>query len=319
MTITKLPTSTKLIPILCFDICHLDGLTRSEICKLYKKSEVTTHPTCYYLEKFSHHLTVLGTTLKDYCEQYVIDSWPVCPINGKKVGYKISGKGLQISTYNATVNKEFSEKVRNHAEQMSQDRRGERNPMFGKTPWNEGLDKSDPRVLSAAQKRLGTQASEETKLKQRKARESHPLKARHTTKHSEETKIRLREATAQGWAEGRFNRVSSIHLKMREFLQSLNLEFVEEYQVKYFSLDFSFPDAKVGIECQGGFFHVDPRLYPNGPICAIQRRNFGRDKAKRKVVGEQEGWKVIEIWETEINDGTFRDFLIKQLQQYNII
>lgn len=32
------------------------------------------------------------------------------------------------------------------------------------------------------------------------------------------------------------------------------LEFQEEYQVKYFSLDFAFIKDKVGIECQGTFF-----------------------------------------------------------------
>jgi G:T-mismatch repair DNA endonuclease (very short patch repair protein) len=184
--------------------------------------------------------------------------------------------------------------------------------MFGKPAWNIGLDKeSDARVKAISEKRIGTKASEETKAKQRQKRAEHPLKARHTTPHSKETKEFLRENTARLWAEGVFNRVTSIHLKTREFLQSIKLsyEFKEELQVKYFALDFAFPDIKIGIECQGTYYHVDPRIYPNGPKDKIQRRNFGRDKAKRNYLAKL-GWRIIEVWETEINDGSFKEYLL---------
>lgn len=321
MAIIKLPTSTKLIPIDMFNTCLEDNLTRSDISSLYTKYQVTTHKSCYFLDKFAFHIkTKFNLTLREYCQKYLIEEWPRCPINNELLGFKIDGKGINISTFNGSVTKEFSPKFKEACDRFSEERKGEGNPMFGKVAWNTGLDNSDPRVLAVANKRRGTKVSEETKEKQREARANHPLKIRHNTPHTIETVEKLRENTARLWAEGKFNRISSIHLKMREFLFTLDLnhKWEEEYQVKYFSLDFAFPDIKVGVEVQGGFFHVDPRLYPDGPICAIQRRNFGRDKAKRKVVCDQEGWAIIEVWETEINDGSFKQDLLNKLFELNI-
>ena len=107
---------------------------------------------------------------------------------------------------------------------------------------------------------------------------------------------------------------------MREFLKTLNLKepFKEEFQVKYFSMDFAFQNAKVAIECQGTYFHVDSRIYPNGPINAMQRRNFGRDKVKKQLC-EKEGWIIIPIWETEINDEQFKNILLCELSKLNLL
>ena len=141
-------------------------------------------------------------------------------------------------------------------------------------------------------------------------------------KHSEETKQKFREITAKKWADGVFNKKTSIEVKVEDFLKgiesSLKEKFVFQHLAKYFTLDFAFPDVKVGIECQGTFFHIDPRVYPDGPICAVQRRNAGRDKSKRKYLTER-GWTIIELWEIEINDGRFKQQLLCELQKLNLI
>ena len=83
-------------------------------------------------------------------------------------------------------------------------------------------------------------------------------------------------------------------------------------------MDFAFPEKKVAIECQGTYFHVDPRRYPDGPINAMQRRNFGRDKAKKKYCNLI-GWEIIEVWENEINDDSFKENLKCKLLELKII
>lgn len=322
MTIVKTTDSLPYIPISFFEICQEDGKTRTEICKLYKKEEVTTHSSCYFLQKFEYHLKNLGITLKDYIKKHLQEEWPKCPINGEEVNInQLCGKGVIISRFKATVTKETSVNFRNACEKMSKERMGENNPMYGATPWNKNLTaKTNEVIQKMAENALGRVVSEETKEKFREARRLSPIKARHTQKHSPETCERFREITAKRWQNGSFNKETSIHRITREFLQKLNFteNWEEEFNVKYYSLDFAFPESKIAIECQGTFFHIDPRFYPNGPENAIQRRNFGRDKAKRSYL-ENKGWTLIEIWETEINNGEFKDYLKCKLKKLGVL
>src|SRR5437879_2578682 len=134
MTIIKTPDSRNLIPTIYFDVCLLDGKTRQEISKLYQRKDVNTHKSCFFLEKFEHHIKVnFSISMREYCKRYLDVPWPVCPINGEEVGFKINGKGLNLSTFVATVTKEFSPSFAASCERMSMERMGEGNPMFGGT------------------------------------------------------------------------------------------------------------------------------------------------------------------------------------------
>jgi hypothetical protein len=319
MNIIKTEDSISYIPKDTFKTCLLDGRTDKFIIDCYPVRK----DGAYYLDKFQNYLKdnyQIG--LKEYCLDVLKVVWPRCPISNEEVGFKISGKGMIFSRFKkGKVNKEHCPKFAEACEKASLGRRGEGNPMFGKKAWNKGLSSEDERVKKVANAITGIKRSEETREKQRQKRKSHPLKARHTSPHSKETKNKIRINTAKMWGSGAFNRVTSIHKKVREFLESLDLKckWVEEYQVWYFSLDFAFPDSKIGIECQGTYFHIDPRIYPNGPIDAIQRRNFGRDNAKKKIVCDREGWTIIELWETEIKDGSFQDILMLKLKELKLI
>ena len=116
------------------------------------------------------------------------------------------------------------------------------------------------------------------------------------------------------YRDNKYKRVTGIEIKVRNFLIEQNIQFVEQYFFKYYSLDFALTDQKICIECQGQYFHSDPRFYPNGPISNVQRRNFGRDKAKRKYLKSKD-WEMIELWEAEINDGQFKEILICKLKE----
>lgn len=324
MSIIKNGETHRYIPIDIFDKCLIDGKTRQEISKIYQKKEVTNHKSCYYLDKFAFHIKkIANISLKEYCCKFLSIEWPKCPINGLDVGYRISGIGLRFANFNATVTQEFSPKFKQFCEKMSIERRGKGNPMYGISTWNKGLTaETDVRLKNMGLKNRGRKASEKTKQKQRENMFKRIKNGEilHNKPHSEKTKEKLRESTAKLWSEGVFNRVSSIHVKMRDFLNSLSLksEFKEEFQVKYFSLDFAFPDAKIGIEVDGDYYHVNPKFYPNGPISAIQKRNFGRDKAKNKFLS-QNGWILLRFWECEINAETYKEILICKLKELNLL
>ena len=295
-----------------FLTCLVDGATKSDIIKLYPNRA----DGAYYLDKFKKYLYEKcdKISLIEYCENYLKIAWPICPVKKIKVGFQVSGKGLFISRFaKGGVNMEHCPAFKKSAEKMSKDRLGVGNPMYGKKPWNFGKTYINYTMR-------GRKLTDEHRLKLKEARKNSPVKARHTQKHSAETKKILAIRQAEKWAKGVFNRKTSIEVKTEDYLKEINLntEFVFQHQEGYYSLDFAFPDKKVGIECHGTFFHIDPRFYPKGPICAIQRRNFGRDKAKAKFFNKK-GWKIIVIWETEINNGEFKEILNSNLLELGLL
>ena len=261
----------------------------------------------YYLEKFCRHLAVEhGLVLKEYCQRYLGVVWPRCPVTGEEVGYKLKGAGVLFRTYKrfAGVTKAMSPKVAAAAENAKVTRMGSGNPMFGGTAWNNNLPPNHPYRAAMAARRRGVVEGPETRLKHQLNRAAHPRKARHTTPHSSATKELIALRTARMHERHAFGRESSIHCRLRQTLASLGLCPAEEFCVGHYSLDFAVPNLKLAIEADGDFFHCHPELYPNGPTCSIQRRNFKNDKAKNAFL-KQAGWTVLRFWETDILKADF--------------
>lgn len=310
-----------LIPINMFDKCILDDKTRQWISKEYRREDVTKNKSVYYLEKFAYHLNLFhNISLRDYCINHLKINWNKHK-NGDYQKYRITGQGIEINKYGVGgCNKDNHAGIRKNSEKMAIERKGSANPMFGAKPWNKGLDRNNPIINKIAEDRTGLKMDESSKERMRQRRKENPLKARHTTKHSDETKAELRKNTARLWAEGRFNRTSSIHIKMREFLETLKLKEkpTEEYQEIYYSIDFAFINVKIAIETDGDYYHINPQFYPDGPKDKIQRRNAGRDKAKNKFLTNR-GWTILRYWECEINSGSYKEKLLCKLKELNLL
>jgi very-short-patch-repair endonuclease len=320
MANTKTEPSKNVIPVSMFETCLINGLNRKEISLMYPLRT----DGAYYLNKFILLLKdKFQISMREYCEKYLNVLWPKCPISGENVGFRVSGVGLILSKFKqGRISKEHSPRFRTFCEKMSVDRVGSGNPMFGASPWNTGLTKeTSESVKKISDSRIGITFTKSCIEKMKLARARSNKKARHTVPHTAETKQKLRETTAMNWAKGIFNRKTSIEFKMEKFLQELNLKEIPvfQHQIKYFTVDFAFIESKIAIECQGTYFHIDPRVYPNGPEDSIQRRNFARDLNKRKYCCDRNGWRIIEIWETEINNGKFKDILLCKLKEYNLL
>jgi G:T-mismatch repair DNA endonuclease (very short patch repair protein) len=304
-----------MIPVSEFEICKLDNLTRLDIIKKFP----TRSDGAYYLDKFKNHLIQNHKiSFVDYMKIY-LDEYPKCLETGEDVNFQIKGSGVVFSNFKLGkgLNKKNNEKFKKHCEKMSECRKGSANPMFGKTAWNKG-DKDFANQMR--QRRIGSVTSEDTKRKQSESAKKRKIHGHTGRKHSPETINRLREITSKRFQNGIFSRETSIHVKVRNFLKTLKLnqEFQEEFHLKYFSIDFAFPHCKFAIECQGTYFHIDPRFYPNGPQSSIQKRNYGRDIAKKKFL-DMNGWTMIELWETEINNNEFEKILTCKLQELNLL
>jgi G:T-mismatch repair DNA endonuclease (very short patch repair protein) len=123
--------------------------------------------------------------------------------------------------------------------------------------------------------------------------------------HTDKTRALLSKMTALAIADGRFPRVSGIEGVVAKELSDQGLAFIPQFFVRdnmgrfACTFDFFLPDHNVAIEVNGTFWHSDPRFYPNGPTCAVQRRNA--DAWLRKVaIANELNVRIIQIWEYDI-------------------
>ena len=102
------------------------------------------------------------------------------------------------------------------------------------------------------------------------------------------------------WEDGRFDNrkpfpcgVTSIERIVMDSLVSFGVtEFVYNYSIDRFRLDFGFPDLKVDIECDGWFWHLKEDV-------------LEKDR-RRDAFLESLGWTVIRLTEAEIKKNASR-------------
>ena len=246
------------------------------------------------------------------------EEWPRCPASNEEVGFKLTGVGLIFSEFkNGKITKEHCPAFREACEKLSKERLGDKNPMFGKIAWNTGLTKEDDeRVASVSRKNKGRKTTDLIREKMREARQRHPLKARHTIKHTEDSKEKMRKATCERWRNGSFSfKKTNIEKKIENWLLENGYNFEFQSLVNGFVADFACPKEKIVIECQGDFFHCNPEIGKYAtPKYAVQKRNIYRDSIKKKVYAEN-GWRLIELWESDINSGEFENILKCELKK----
>lgn len=318
MRTVKRELSTYFIPSSMFAICKTDQVLLNEICKIYPGRK--NGP--YKLDKFVKYIKDKHSlTMSEYCKTYLDFKWPLCPQTNLETNFKISGAGIEINkTHNTAKITKENPQFKAFCERMSKERSGSGNPMFGKPAWNKNLDISDERVAAMAEKHRGKTVSEESKKKMSDSAKAREIHGHTGCKHSEESRKKMSVGQAKRYESGNFDRKSSIQIEVEKYLQSLNLveELKNEFRVDWYSIDCAMPNAKIAIEIQGTFFHIDPRIYPNGPTNAVQRRNAGRDKRKREHL-EGLGWKIIEVWEIEIRNGQYKEQLLCKLKELNLL
>ena len=315
MSVIQSINSKKTIPIHIFDICKIDGKTKQEIYQIFPKRG----DGAYYLNKFINYLKIYHKiSIQEYVNIYLKEEWPVCPISKEKVGYQARGLGLIFSKFKqGKISKEHCLAFKKGCEKLSKDRTGNKNPMYGKKPWNSGLKKeTDERIATVAKKRIGKKMSQDSRNKMKEARERHPLKARHVTSHSDESKEKMRKATSKRWENGDFSfKKTNIEKKVELWLSENNFNFQYQVSINGFVADFACLESKTVIECQGDFFHCNPNIDKyKTPKYAVQKRNVYRDCLKKEVYIKN-GWQLIELWESDINSEEFKNILECELKK----
>ena len=110
---------------------------------------------------------------------------------------------------------------------------------------------------------------------------------------------------------------TKIEKDMVNEINKIKIPFVAQYSVdKKFVCDIAIPNFNIIIECDGDYWHANPKLYDRNNLDLRQKRNVQRDKFKDLYLSKK-GWKVFRFFESEINKSPKKcvDKVIKEIQK----
>ena len=104
---------------------------------------------------------------------------------------------------------------------------------------------------------------------------------------------------------------SKLEDKVYNYLKSkiVNIEIKRWHSISNMFVDFYIPDKNLVIECQGDYWHMNPIKYSatdyNKTTKKTAKEHWNKDR-KRKLFMEKSGYKVVELWEDEINQDNYK-------------
>lgn len=97
------------------------------------------------------------------------------------------------------------------------------------------------------------------------------------------------------------HKATKIEIKISEYLESENIEFIKNMKINYFYVDFYLPLYNIVLECDGDYWHSNPKFYKNKNLTDVQIKNLDRDKRKNKML-EDNKIKYLRFWEYDIHN-----------------
>ncbi len=109
------------------------------------------------------------------------------------------------------------------------------------------------------------------------------------------------ELTAQQIADGRTGKTNnSLEKRCAAILDQAKVTYKQGFRVGRFAFDFYLPDSNILVECDGTFWHADPRRYPDRDcLSRVQQHNVENDRRKNALAAE-EGFILCRLWEQDI-------------------
>ena len=253
----------------------LQGLSALKISKILQRSKTSTW------------LKIKRLKLRHAPEQTAkIKSENTSGVNNPAYGKPAWSKGQNKHTN--SILKKASIKMSLTKKEMFRtgllDLSGSKNGMYGRDAWNKGLTKENcNRIKISGEKGAKTRREKWILL-------------------PENEKQRIRKHCAIIGAKCN-KKGTSIEIKMGDFLRGINIHYIPNHYWEGFVFDFYLPNHNTVIECQGDYWHGNPRKYGSSNLNAIQLKNIERDKRKLLFL-QNNNMPSIFLWEYDIN----RDF-----------
>lgn len=95
---------------------------------------------------------------------------------------------------------------------------------------------------------------------------------------------------------------TSIEIMMQKELKRRQIDFVTHYPIlDICQPDIVIPKKKLVIQCDGDWWHANPKSYNYEGLNKIQKDNVRRDTSQDTLL-MQKGWNVMRFWESEIRN-----------------
>lgn len=121
---------------------------------------------------------------------------------------------------------------------------------------------------------------------------------------SEEERRRMSILTTKRICNGEFKQTQTKpHIKINDVLSSIGIEYENEYNCKYHSLDIYLSKNNLGIEIMGDYWHGNPIKYKDKTeLGKIQLKGIKQDKSKHTYVAKYHNFEILYLWEYDINN-----------------
>ena len=87
-------------------------------------------------------------------------------------------------------------------------------------------------------------------------------------------------------------------------LAERGIKFVSQYSIEdKFVCDFAIPEFKIAIECDGDYWHANPKFYDQDNLNEIQKLKRKNDQRKDYLLKEKK-WKLFRFFESDIKEST---------------
>lgn len=228
------------------------------------------------------------------------------------IGEKNPMFGIDVKT------KMSPEKIEQWKKHISNATKGEKNPMFGKTvesivgtkKWiqiKEKIHQTQLNFSKQKKKEIGKKIS----LAQKRLQLENPELYK---------KLKAKGGKASVIKQCNYQ-MNKLEEKVYNWLKENNIVFeyspiMQDYDGTNYQFDFIIKGKRILIECNGTYWHADPRFFSESDqtkrkLNEIQKRKTRIDKKKREFA-ESHDFLLLTVWEYDINNNNF-EILIKEL------
>jgi len=110
---------------------------------------------------------------------------------------------------------------------------------------------------------------------------------------------------------------TKIEIKIGKELTKRQISYISQYPLdKKFVCDFVLIPFNIVIECDGDYWHANPKIYPPADLNKTQLEKVKRDKFKDLYLSKK-GWKIFRFFESDINKSPEKcvDKIINEIKQ----
>jgi very-short-patch-repair endonuclease len=116
--------------------------------------------------------------------------------------------------------------------------------------------------------------------------------------YTEETIQKIREATLKQMHNQRIKK-TEIEKIIENLLSDLNIRYKYSFILGKRQYDFILLDYDVIIECDGDYWHANPKFYPNPREWQKERQKIDIEKNK---IAKKNGYEILRFWEDDIQN-----------------